>query len=252
VSSRKIHQLVFGLPTGGSFKHSAEYRTVFAADEVLYVLEGTMVIANPETGEVHRVSTGEAAFFRRDTWHHAFAHGGEPLRVLELFAPPPSAGTSGAYARTKPLLTDARYSQEELLERWPEAQEEALRDHTIRVLHDKDVLWRLEGRERQILVGILASTEHLTVGKLLLSPGETTDIESHGGDESLYVLAGTVHVRLSGHDGQGWHELGAGDGFYLPEGTPHQYSNVSGRPVELVFGVAPTYGGGRPDMREVP
>jgi len=252
VSSRKIHQLVFGLPTGGSFKHSAEYRTVFAADEVLYVLEGTMVIANPETGEVHRVSTGEAAFFRRDTWHHAFAHGGEPLRVLELFAPPPSAGTSGAYARTKPLLTDARYSQEELLERWPEAQEEALRDHTIRVLRDKDVLWRLEGHERQILVGILASTEHLTVGKLLLSPGETTDIESHGGDESLYVLAGTVHVRLSGHDGQGWHELGAGDGFYLPEGTLHQYSNVSGRPVELVFGVAPTYGGGRPDMREVP
>jgi hypothetical protein len=37
VSSEKIHQLVFGLPPGGVFRHSDEFRTIFAADEVLYV-----------------------------------------------------------------------------------------------------------------------------------------------------------------------------------------------------------------------
>ena len=40
VSSDKIHHLVFGLPPGRGFRHSDAYRTVFAADEVLYVLEG--------------------------------------------------------------------------------------------------------------------------------------------------------------------------------------------------------------------
>src|SRR4028118_1854640 len=68
VSSDKIHQLVFGLPPGGVFRHSDAYRTIFAADLLYYVLAGTMVIANPATGEVLRLGQGEAAFFRRDTW----------------------------------------------------------------------------------------------------------------------------------------------------------------------------------------
>ena len=40
-STDKIHQLVFSLAGGSSFKHSEDYRTVFGADEVLYVLSGT-------------------------------------------------------------------------------------------------------------------------------------------------------------------------------------------------------------------
>ena len=42
VSSQKVHHLVFGLPPGGVFKHSDTFRTVFAADEVLYVLSGLL------------------------------------------------------------------------------------------------------------------------------------------------------------------------------------------------------------------
>ena len=76
-------------------------RTIFAADELYYVLSGVLIAINPETGEVHQAMPGEAVFFRRDTWHHAMSAGTEPLRVLEYFAPPPSQGTSGAYARTR-------------------------------------------------------------------------------------------------------------------------------------------------------
>ena len=74
-----------------------------------------MAIANPETGEVQRIETGESVFFRRDTWHHAFAHGAGPLRVLELFAPPPATGSSGAYSRTRPYLEASRYADDDLL-----------------------------------------------------------------------------------------------------------------------------------------
>jgi quercetin dioxygenase-like cupin family protein len=241
VSSDRIHQLVFGLPPGGSFRHSDAYRTLFAADEVYYVLSGVLVLANPETGEVHRLRPGEAAFFRRDTWHHAWNHGAEALRVLEYFAPPPSQGTSGAYARTKPNLTTARYGRDEWLGRWPMAREEAGREETIRIVRDADVLWRLEGKEQPVLVGVLASTEHLTVGTIRLLPGQQTDVELHGGDEGLYVLEGTVNVRLPGRTAPSWFELAPCDGFYLPAGTPHQYYNVSDRPAELIFGVAPSY-----------
>src|SRR5258708_4323828 len=117
VSSRLIHALVFGLAPHGSFRHSPDHRTVFGADELLHVLEGVMAIANPETGEVQRIEAGESVFFRRDTWHHAFAHGEGPLRVLELFAPPPSAGASGAYARMQPYLDRTKYAAHEFAAR---------------------------------------------------------------------------------------------------------------------------------------
>ena len=242
VSSDKIHQLVFGLAPGQAFRHSEAYRTIFGADEVFYVLSGTMVLSNPETGEVHRVVAGEAVFFRRDTWHHAFSYGMEALRVLELFAPPPSTGTSGAYARGKPYLSAPRYEQPELMERWPLAQAEARAGFTMHVLRQDDILWRLEGHEMPVLVGILASTEQLTVGTIELLPGQHSEIQVHGGDESLYLLEGTLNLRLPENGGQKWFELKPRDGFYVPEGAPHQYYNVSDRPARLIFGVAPRYG----------
>ena len=112
VSSQRIHAIVFGLAPGGAFRHSESFRTVFAADELLHVLQGTLVLANPETGEVVRAEPGESVFFRRDTWHHGFSYGDEPLRVLELFAPPPATGTSGAYAKTRPYLEKSVYAVE--------------------------------------------------------------------------------------------------------------------------------------------
>ena len=42
VSSDKFHQLIFGLLPGTMFRHSEEYRTIFGADEVLYVLNGVL------------------------------------------------------------------------------------------------------------------------------------------------------------------------------------------------------------------
>ena len=158
--------LVFGLAPGSGFRHSEDFRTIFAADEVLHVLQGVLVIADPETGEVQRAGAGESVFFRRDTWHHAFALGPEPLRVLELFAPPPAAGASSAYARAQPYLEASRYADDALLGHWPPA---APRDARLRVLRPDDVLWR---RDLGVLCGVLVSTEHLTVATLEIGPGE--------------------------------------------------------------------------------
>jgi quercetin dioxygenase-like cupin family protein len=201
-----------------------------------------MVIVNPETGEVHRVQPGEAAFFRRDTWHHAFNYSKDALRVLEFFAPPPSQGTSGAYARTKPLLTDNRYGIDAALGRWPLQRAEIERVFTIAMVRDPDLLWRYEGEQNQVLVGLLCSTEHLTVGKVLLLPGQRSDSFTHPGDKSLYVVQGMLNVLCPAKsEGQKWFELKPQDGFYLPAGVPHQFHNITDQPVELIFGVAPAY-----------
>jgi quercetin dioxygenase-like cupin family protein len=239
VSSDKIHQLVFGLRPGGWFRHSNEYRTIFAADIVYYVLSGTLLLSNPATGEVRRIGPGEAGFFRRDIWRHAMNHSQEPLRVLELFAPP-ATGSSGAYAKTQPLLTDGRYVRDDLLGRWPEAEEREQTQATIRVIRETDLLWRIEGDAHPLPVALLVSTVHLTVGRIELLPGERSDWSRHAGDESLYVTDGVLHVRARGDRGGGWFELHPDDGCFLPAGTEHEYHNVGGDPARFVFGVAPT------------
>jgi mannose-6-phosphate isomerase-like protein (cupin superfamily) len=120
VSSSKIHHIIYELEPHGAFTHSEAYRTIFAAYEVMYVLSGELVLANPENGEVVRAVPGEAVAFGPDTWHHGFNESGETLRVLEFFAPPPSTGTSGAYARTRPMLERSRYTRDHLLASWPD------------------------------------------------------------------------------------------------------------------------------------
>jgi mannose-6-phosphate isomerase-like protein (cupin superfamily) len=234
-STDKVHMLVFGLAPGAGFRHSEDYRTIFAADELLYVLEGVLVIADPETGEVQRAGAGESVFFRRDTWHHAFALGPEPLRVLELFAPPPAAGASSAYARAQHYLEESRYADDALLGAWPAARPAEPR---LRVLRPGDVLYR---RDLGVLCGVLISTEHLTVATLEIGPGEVAVAHEHGGDEVLMALEGSLWVRVWYQGSVHVFEIGPQDVCYLPEGSRHEYRNAGGVTARAICGIAPHY-----------
>lgn len=242
VSSGQIHQLVFGLPPGDGFRHSPSFRTVFGADEVLTVLMGTMVIANPETGEVHLVHTGESVFFQKDTWHHAFAWGDQELRVLEYFAPPPSTGSSGKYAATRPYVSDFKYERTELIGNWPAGRPEAEARAKIRVLREADKLWSLDRTDPRVLIGITASTDQLTAGCVRITPGGRSEVRSHGGASGLYVTKGRVNILIDDPEASPvWFELHPQDGFYIPEGTRYRLFNMGGAPAEVLFGVAPLY-----------
>jgi quercetin dioxygenase-like cupin family protein len=231
VSSQRLHTIVFGLPPGGAFRHSEAFRTVFAADELLHVLQGTLVLANPETGEVVRAERGESVFFRRDTWHHGFSYGDEPLRVLEYFAPPPATGTSGAYAQTRPYLEQSVYAAEGVVGALAEARPPA---GSLHLLRREDSVWRLD---RGVLAGLLVSTEHLTVGTLTVPAGQASVEEAHDGEELVYVTRGELRVEA----GAVAETLAPGDAFFLPSGVPHSYAATESGVAEAVFGVAPTY-----------
>jgi quercetin dioxygenase-like cupin family protein len=234
-STDKIHCLVFGLPVNGAFTHSPEFLTVFGADEWLHVLEGVMAIANPETGEVERIPTGGSVFFRKDTWHHAFACDGQPLKVVEFFAPPPSAGTSGAYARTRPYLEPSRYADDALLGSLVPGEP---RPRTLHPVRDGDLVWR---RDLGALVGLACSTEHLTAGLLEVQAGEVATAHEHPGDEVLYVTDGVLHVRAWHGDETRVFELRRDDACFLPAGAGHEYRNYGAATARAVFAVAPRY-----------
>lgn len=243
VSSDKIHHLMFGLAPGQWFGHSSRYRTVFAADELFYVVSGTLVLSDPETGEAQLVQTGEAVFFRRDTWHHAVSFGPDQLRVIEFFSPPPSTGASSTYSRTRELLIDVKRGDNRWIGRWPMAETERAATQSFRVLRDADLLWRIDGVGGGAMCGLYVSTEHLTAGITTLRPGGMTDVHRHAGDLTLQVLSGTVNVLLPDAESkqQRWFELAPKDGFYVPQGEPYQFRNVTDSQAKLVFAVAPDY-----------
>lgn len=242
VSSERLYQIVLSMPPGASFRHSERNRTVFGADELYLVLTGTFALANPETGEVLRMGPGEAAWFGPDTWHHGFVLGDTEATVLEFFAPPPAAGMSQDYARTRPYLRTWRYARDDQLRRWPpEAAATSEDGATLHPILPEDTWWRLESGGA-LLVGIWLSTPRLTVGTGELLPGRTTDARQHDGDLGLYVREGelTVAVPRAGGPELIAH-LGPADGVYVPGGTAYRLANRSNARTSFVFGVAPSY-----------
>lgn len=237
VSSDLLHTIIFGMDPGRSFRHSEDFRTIFGADEVLHVLQGVFVIANPETGEVLRAEPGESVFFRKDTWHHGFSYGAEPVRVLEFFAPPPSTGTSGPYARTKEYLPKERwsYADDEVVGAFSGA---VTGDGTMRVIRRSDRSHRLEG---DALIGLIASTDQLTVTSARLVPGGTGDLVTRGGDTLVFVENGTVRVHVEWATDQIVFELGVWDAAYVPHGGRYRIECAGESPADVIVGVAPSY-----------
>ncbi len=245
VSGDTIHQLLFEIPAGGQFTHSADYRTVFGADEVLYAVDGTVVVANPQTGQLVRIGRGEAVFFGPDTWHHAFNWGAGPARVLEFFAPPPATGTSGAYARQQPLLASSSYAGDAgpapavpaaPPDAAPAGRGPAARPGRLTVIRPQDHVWRLDGDRAPVLTGIIASTPRLTVARCEVRGTGWSGWLRPAGDTGGYVLAGSLLLQLGG---RAWHELGPGDGFYLPGGERYQVASAAGGITSYLTGSAP-------------
>jgi mannose-6-phosphate isomerase-like protein (cupin superfamily) len=239
VSNQRIHELLFEIPAGGEFTHSADFRTIFGADEVLYVVEGCVALADPQTGSVARVAAGEAVFFGPGTWHHAFNFGPGPARILEYFAPPPATGTSGAYAQQQPLLPVSRYADDSELGTVIPGQARPAEATRLAVVRPDGYHWRLDGDRDRVLTGIIASTPQLTAGRCEVRGPRWSGWISHRGDAGGYVLSGGLALWLAGR-GRGWDELAPGDGFFIPANEQYQVRSLSAGAATYLVGYAPT------------
>jgi len=237
LSSSRLHALIFTLAPGARFGHSPDNRTVFRADEVYLVLEGSLLAIDPELGQVVRANAGECVFFRRDTWHHGFNDGTTAVRVLELFAPPPAAGASSEYARTRPYLETALAADDRVLGRWPMERAAIETDARLRVMRPPDHLLRLEA---DLVVGLVASTEHLTAAIAELRPGGSGPVRAFGGDVCIHLTAGTVHIHVPDGD-RTWFSAREGDTFVAPAGVAFGLVNQGSAAARMAIGAAPAW-----------
>lgn len=238
LSSDALHVLEYTLEPGGEFRHSATNKTVFAADVAYCVLEGELVIADPQSGEVRVVGAGEQVFFGRDTWHHGFNPSQEALRVLEFFAPPPSRGTASLYARRQEMLAEVHYRDDRWSGRWPEARQEREGAARLHVVRPDDAVWSLAGDSPSHLVGLLCDTEHLTVVTGRVYPGHVEDARKTEHESMLVVTSGELWVDVSEAGGERWatHCLAPGDAAYVPPHATLRVLSRTGRPATYLMG----------------
>lgn len=236
LSSEMLHVLEFALPPGGRFGHSPDNPTIFAADELLYVLDGVLMLSDPSTGETQRVRAGEAAFFRRDTWHHGRAGGDEGVRVLEFFSPTPATGASSAYAKTQPYLERTETVDQRLLGSWPVDAKKLMSEHRITPVRESDLAWSSHG---ELELAFFAATEHLTVVRSHLRAGAASTSEEHPGEEFVLLLAGRLTILTPTAADANCLYLAPGDGAVLPRGTPHSYLSTGDSQAIWLSGVGP-------------
>ncbi|MBT4951572.1 MAG: cupin domain-containing protein [Pelagibacteraceae bacterium] len=229
VSNLSLHQIIFGLEPKGNFKHSDQYRTIFGADEFLYVLSGVLIINNPENGETHKVNAGESVFFRKDTWHHGFNYSDDYLQVLEFFSPPPLTGTSGLYAKEKKLLEKSIYKRQDISFHNNDFKNE----NTFKIIKKDNLVWSLEGPNQEVLIGNYVKTEFLNVKLITLLPFQKTHVFKFDNNTSYLSLNDNIKVSINNNNQE--YKLNKKDGLYIRANNKFTLENKNDFNVEIIL-----------------
>lgn len=240
-SSDQLHVLEFELPPGGRFGHTADNPTLFAADVAYLCVAGTLVLSDPETGEVVLAPAGSGVGFGRDTWHHGFALGAQTARVVEFMSPPPSRGTASTYGRTKPLLTDSRFADDRWAGRWPQAMAEQRAARRLLPLRPEQALLSFRDRSPSHLIRTLLDTPFLTVVRGEAQPGTIDDFAVQQRETVLRVVEGELWVDIRSSDESPAYTVGClrdGDACVVPAGYALRTLVRADRPAAYVQGSA--------------
>jgi mannose-6-phosphate isomerase-like protein (cupin superfamily) len=241
----RIAGLIFKLSPGEYFRSSDTWRTMYDQDRYYYVVSGELTIQDPETGDVAVARPGEAIYWQGAKYHFGYNFSFEETFVLDWYAPQerpaniPEIATSGQKRKLEKQLG----ARSDLLGKWPHAAaaDRSMRQGQGRVatIYRADALPIIHGDKNPVRFDIMASSHNLTAGVFDLRPSVMSDSESHGGDEVLFVLKGSMNVYLP--NSFDWFEVHPLDCLYLPEGTRHQYANTGATTAQAAFCVTPRY-----------
>lgn len=247
-STGQLHVLEFELPPGGEFRHSEMNPTVFGGDVVYAVLEGVLILANPETGEVVKAPAGTARLFQRGTWHNGFNPGRETVRVVEFFSPPPSRGTASDFARRQPALDTVRYRDERWAGRWPHAAAEQAQQTSFGAASPETALWSMRDHRASHLIATFVDTPFLTVARGEVQSGHREDFAPVTRESLLLVTEGELWVDVwSAEVGfSATSVLQPGDAMYLPAGTSQRVLVRRAEPAYYLMGSGEVPEGWRP------
>jgi len=241
----RISALIFTLGPGHRFGTSKTWKTLYDQHRFYYVVQGSLAIQDPESGEVAVARAGEAITWRGPRYHFGYNVGDEEVVALDWYAPaerPPDVPES-AVSAGKRDLGEVRGGRYDLLGAWPdrrpEARRAALEGGGVVTVGPADALHLVLGERAPVLVSILSSSALLTAGTFELRAGAASEAEEHPGDEVVFALSGRLHVHLPASGG--WFELEPLDCLFLPEGTQHRYWSYGSQASRAAFCVAPGY-----------
>ena len=241
----RTSSFMYSLRPGEYFKSSKTWKPLYDEHRLYYVYQGSLAIHDPGNGEVAIATEGEAIFWKGHKWHFGYNFGPREALILDVWAPGgfPIDVPEIELSRQKPDLDQVINGRYELLGRWPmarpEVEKKAWQEGGLVTIRHSDCLHLIHGDKNPILVSLLISTDEITVGTINLLPGQMAEPETHPGDQALFVMDGRLNVYLP--DTYDWFEVHPRDSLFLPEGTRHQYSNMSDAPVKFFFTVAPGY-----------
>jgi quercetin dioxygenase-like cupin family protein len=236
-SSPKIHMMSFEMNVGSCFGNSPDFKTYYNCAETYHCLKGEFTFHCPETGEVHVLNTGDTLYFPPNTWHWGYNFGAETCHVLECLTPRTEEAVE-AYAKRQPWLKEIALGQSDLIGAFVPC--EARGKQRARLMRAGDYLYEIVGEKRPMRVGLVCSTDMLTVGIVDLHRGQEGELLSHPGDKVLYCLGGRANVYLPDAT-PNWWEMNKGDSGFIPTGTEHAFFNTSDAMAKIMFGVAPDY-----------
>jgi quercetin dioxygenase-like cupin family protein len=241
----RISGFVYLLGPGHWFGSSETWKPLYDQHRLYFVVQGTLAIHDPESGEVAVAGPGEGVTWRGLRYHYGYNVGTDEVIVLDWFAPaerPPDAAEVEYSPQKRPVenIVGGRY---ELLGTWPDAHADELakreREGGMLTVGPSNALHLIQGQKPPQLVSILCSSADLTAGTFSVRGGTHTEPERHPGDEVVFALSGRLNVHLP--ELGAWHELNRLDCLYLPEGTLHEYWSYGAESADAMFVVAPGY-----------
>jgi quercetin dioxygenase-like cupin family protein len=241
----RISGFIYLLGPGHWFGSSETWKPLYDQHRFYYVVQGTLAIHDPESGEVAVAGPGEAVTWRGTRYHFGHNAGTNEVVVLDWFAPAERAPDvpEVEYAVTKRGVGEIRGGRYELLGAWPDRRSEELRRRAegggLLTVGPATALHLVHGEKLPLLVSILSSSPDLTAGTFSLRGGSRSEPEQHPGDEVVFALTGRLNVHLP-KTGD-WFELKRLDCLYLPEGTAHEYWSYGAETTMAAFCVAPEY-----------
>jgi mannose-6-phosphate isomerase-like protein (cupin superfamily) len=241
----RVSGFIYLLGPGHWFGASRTWKPFYDQHRVYYVVQGTLAIHDPESGEVAVAGPGEAVTWRGARYHFGYNTGSDEVVVLDFVAPAEGAPDVWEleYSPSKRDLSAILGGRYELLEAWPDRRLEELRRRAdeggLLTVGPGNALHLIHGTKLPLLVSILSSSGDMTAGTFALRGGAHSEPERHPGDEVVFALTGRLNVHLP--ESGDWFELNPLDCLFLPEGTTHEYWSYGAETTTAVFCVAPGY-----------
>jgi quercetin dioxygenase-like cupin family protein len=241
----RISGFVYLLGPGHWFGSSDTWKPLYDQHRLYYVVQGTLAVHDPESGEVAVAGPGEGVTWHGERYHYGYNVGTDEVIVLDWFAPaerPPDAPEI-EYSPSKRAVSEVVGGRYELLGSWPDARaaEMQRREESggMLTVGPQNALQLVHGTKQPLLVSILTSGPDLTGGVFSVRGGTHSEPESHPGDEVVFAVSGKLNVHLP--ETGDWFELNRLDCLYLPEGTVHEYWSYGAETAQAMFCVSPGY-----------